>query len=234
MERAEESRRKGNNLADVTRDPRAYELMAVFIPELSDEDLTLQIDRVSGYITDQNGTITEVLHDSPWGRRRLAYTMRFNSIDYRDGVYVLYHFDGIPSSITEIERELKLNTSLMRYLLVHNDPLAGEKVRPGSLEEGAAEATPADEGAEETESAAPAEAAPAVAETPPEAPAAAEAAPVEEAPAPAAEEPAVAEATPAEDAPAPAEAAPAADAPAATNEAPAPEAAATDEETKED
>jgi small subunit ribosomal protein S6 len=212
MERAEESRRKGNNLADVTRDPRAYELMAVFIPELSDEDLTAQIDRVSGYITDQSGTITEVLHDSPWGRRRLAYTMRFNSIDYRDGVYVLYHFDGIPSSITEIERELKLNTSLMRYLLVHNDPLAGEKVRPGSLEEGAAEATPADEGAEETESAAPAEAAP-----------------VEEAPAPAAEEPAVAEAAPAEDAPAPA-----ADAPAATDEAPAPEAAATDEETKED
>lgn len=223
-------------MADVTRDPRAYELLAVFIPELSDEDITTQIDRVSGYITDQNGTITEVLTDSPWGRRRLAYTMRFNSVDYRDGVYVLYHFDGIPSSITEIERELKLNTTLMRYLLVHNDPLAGEKVRPGSLEEGEAESVPAAEGAEAAPAPAaeaPAEAAPAAAtESPAEAPAVAEAAPVEETQAPAAEAPAVAEAAPAEEAPA--EAAPAADAPVATDEAPAPEAAATDEETKED
>ena len=114
-------------MADVTRDPRAYELMAVFVPELSDEELVEQIERVTGYITDQQGVITEVLRESPWGRRRLAYTIRFNSVDYRDGIYVVYHFDNVPSGVFDIERELKLDVRVMRYLLVHDDPLAGEK-----------------------------------------------------------------------------------------------------------
>lgn len=163
------TRRKGNILADFARDPRAYELMAVFVPELSDEELVEQLERVTGYITDQNGTISEVLRESPWGRRRLAYTVRFNSVDYRDGIYVVYHFDSIPSVMTEIERELKLDVRVMRYLLVHDDPLAGEKDTGQNLEgdEAAAEgaegvtapdATPSDADASATSETVPADA----------------------------------------------------------------------------
>lgn len=132
-------------MADVTRDPRAYELMTVFVPELSDEELVEQVERVSRYITDQNGSITEVLRESPWGRRRLAYTIRFNGVDYRDGVYVVFHFDNMPSRVIEIERELKLDVRIIRYLLVHDDPLAGEKVQPGAEVETTEGAEAADE-----------------------------------------------------------------------------------------
>lgn len=101
--------------------------MIIFTPELADEDLTAQLDRVSGFITSNTGEIKEVLTDSPWGRRRLAYTVRFNGTDYRDGIYAVYHADVVPSAVIEIERELKLDVRTMRYLVVHDDPKAGEK-----------------------------------------------------------------------------------------------------------
>jgi len=114
-------------LATRERDPRPYELMTVFIPELSEEDTQAQVDKVATYIANAGGSLTETLTSSPWGRRRLAYTIRFNGVDYRDGFYTVYHFDSAPSNLTELERELKLDTNIMRYLLVHDDPKAGEQ-----------------------------------------------------------------------------------------------------------
>ncbi len=112
-------------MASYAREPRAYELMVILLPELADDDLTGAIDRVSGYITDVNGSIKEILTDSPWGRRRLAYTIRFNGQDYRDGIYVIWHFDLEPSQMGDIERELKLDVRVIRYLVVHDDPKWG-------------------------------------------------------------------------------------------------------------
>lgn len=114
-------------MVTTAREPRAYEIMAVFLPELADEDLTAQLDRASGYITSVGGSVKEILTDSPWGRRRLAYPIRFNGQDFRDGYYAVYHFDLEPSAMTEIERELKLDTRVMRYLVVHDDPKVGER-----------------------------------------------------------------------------------------------------------
>jgi len=133
-------------LVATAREPRAYEIMAVFLPELADEELTAQLDRTTSYITSVGGTIKEVLTDSPWGRRRLAYPIRFNSQDFRDGYYAVYHFDLVPSAMIDIERELKLDTRVMRYLVVHDDPKAGERNTGRPAEEtssGDAEVTPA-------------------------------------------------------------------------------------------
>jgi small subunit ribosomal protein S6 len=198
-------------LASQERDPRAYELMTVFLPDLTDEDSQAEIEKIEGLITAGDGTMTETLTTSPWGRRRLAYTIRFNGVDYRDGIYTVFHFEMAPSALAELEREMKLDTSLMRYLLVHDDPKAGEKFTGNEEgdEEGETDGAPASsEGGEaaggataaavteapaETETVAVAEStedsAEETEETPAEeaaadtAPAAAESAPVEEAPA---------------------------------------------------
>jgi len=227
--------------------------MAIFVPELSDEEFVEQIERVTGYITDQKGVITETLRESPWGRRRLAYTVRFNSVDYRDGIYVVYHFDNVPSSVIEIERELKLDVRVMRYLLVHDDPLAGEK-DTGQTVEGAEDAEDADAttpaATEAVATVAPAaevastEPAPASAETIDETTSPAEVALVEETPvetvsdveAPA-EVKAPAETAAEVEVPAEAERASIDAAPAVAEEeveVPAPDAPATEEEIKED
>jgi small subunit ribosomal protein S6 len=117
--------------------------MTVFIPDLSDEDSQAEIEKIEGLVTTSGGTITETLTTSPWGRRRLAYTIRFNGVDYRDGIYTVFHFDMAPSALAEMEREMKLDTTLMRYLLVHDDPKAGERVDETEAgEEGATEGEP--------------------------------------------------------------------------------------------
>ncbi|HEU0163715.1 MAG TPA: 30S ribosomal protein S6, partial [Thermomicrobiales bacterium] len=109
------------------REPRAYELMVMIVPDISDEEISEELGRINGYISDIGATIKEVLTDSPWGRRRLAYSIRHNSVDYRDGYYVIYHFDTRPNSIGDMERELKLDVRVIRYLLVHDDPKWGSQ-----------------------------------------------------------------------------------------------------------
>jgi small subunit ribosomal protein S6 len=99
--------------------------MVILLPELADEALTGAIDGVSGYVSSVGGEIREILQTSPWGRRRLAYTIRFNGVDYRDGYYAIWHFAATPSSLGDLERELKLDTRVIRHLLVIEDPKWG-------------------------------------------------------------------------------------------------------------
>lgn len=157
----------------VTRHPRDYELMTIFLPDMSEEDNQAALAKVSGYISDVNAELKETLVDSPWGRRRLAYTIRHEGVDYRDGFYVVMHFTAAPTSISDIERELKLDTNVIRYLLVSDDPKAGEptvaqpegdETAPSGAADATTEAAPATEPA--------AEEAPAAVETTEEAPAA--------------------------------------------------------------
>jgi len=120
-------------LATVQPHPRPYELMTVLVPDLGDEDLESQIERIGGQIAAAGGEIRETLRESPWGRRRLAYTIRHNGQDYRDGYYFVTHFTLPPAQTLEIERELKLNVQVIRYLLVHDDPKVGERARDPEL-----------------------------------------------------------------------------------------------------
>lgn len=179
-------------LDTVTRHPRDYELMVILLPDMPEEDNQAALDRVRGYITGVQGEISEVLTDSPWGRRRLAYTIRHESVDYRDGYYLVIHFSAAPTAMGDIERELKLDTNVIRYLLVTDDPKAGEKSIPqpeGAVAagEGSTEATAAatTEESPATEDAPAAERTPATEDAPAKTPAAedapaAEAAPVAE------------------------------------------------------
>jgi small subunit ribosomal protein S6 len=124
-------------LRETTRAPRKYELMIIVAPDVPEDELPAVIDRVSGFITASGGTLTETLRESPWGRRRLAYAIRHESRDVRDGFYTVYHFDGPPGSISEIERELRLTDPVMRFLITHFTPQPITEQAPEAGEEGA-------------------------------------------------------------------------------------------------
>jgi small subunit ribosomal protein S6 len=98
---------------------RQYEMMYILHPQLSDEDLTATIEQVSRYVTNLGGEFSQVIRDAPWGRRRLAYTIRHNGQDLRDGFYVLSYF-GLENTrkLGELERALNLNDRVVRYLVV--------------------------------------------------------------------------------------------------------------------
>jgi small subunit ribosomal protein S6 len=94
---------------------RTYELMTVLRPDLGgEEDFNTYIETLHGFVTAQGGTIADVNHETPWGRRKLAYPIQ----NYQEGYYVLSHFELDPTRVTELERSLKLATPVLRYLLI--------------------------------------------------------------------------------------------------------------------
>ena len=90
---------------------RDYELVVIFNPNVSDEDVGKQMERVSQWITAGGGEIANV---SRWGRNRLAYPINH----FREGTYVAYQFRMRPEATTELERNVKLSEEIIRHLLV--------------------------------------------------------------------------------------------------------------------
>ena len=158
--------------------------MVIFHPELSEEDLVSEGGKVEAHINGVDGSIRLVNREAPWGRRRLAYPIRNGGRDIRDGVYVLYYFTAESGKIEEIEREIKLQDRIIRYLLTQQTtplmepaPAEGEEAAEGAAQEApaGAEAAPSAEAeAPAVAEASPSAAAEAPASTEPEAAAAPE------------------------------------------------------------
>jgi len=136
------------SLRGAIRDARTYELMTIFSPDVAEDEIQATIDRVVGYITGASGEHVDVNRDSPWGRRRLSYAIRHASRDVRDGFYTLYHFEIRPHRVIDIEREIKLNDRIMRYLLTQYTPKPIDETAPAEAVDATAPAEAIDNSAE--------------------------------------------------------------------------------------
>ena len=84
------------------------ELTAAQAEQLS-KDLTKIVSSNSG----------EIKRQEYWGLRNLAYKIRKN----RKGHYTMFHIDAPSSTIEELERNMRLNEDILRYLTVKIDVL---------------------------------------------------------------------------------------------------------------
>jgi small subunit ribosomal protein S6 len=92
----------------------AYELMYIVKPDLDDQAVQQEIDKVGQLIQTNGGQLKKV---TPWGKRRLAYTVK----DNREGHYVVAEFDLDQAKVQEVERVLKISDTVFRHLLVRQD-----------------------------------------------------------------------------------------------------------------
>jgi small subunit ribosomal protein S6 len=91
-----------------------YELIYIIQPEL-DSDATKAVDeRVNQAITNNKGEITS---SEMWGQRKLAYPIK----KYFEGYYVLHNVQMPPSAVTEVERIMRLNEDIIRFLVIRTD-----------------------------------------------------------------------------------------------------------------
>ena len=98
----------------ILAEKRVYEVVFIVDPDTQEEEMTRLTTNLSGVVTDQGGTITrnEVL-----GRRQLAYRIGRKN----EGVYVLFEVEGTGSEIAELERRMRVNDAIMRYMTVRVD-----------------------------------------------------------------------------------------------------------------
>jgi small subunit ribosomal protein S6 len=91
-----------------------YEMMYIVRPELDEETVAANIAKVSDLVTNNGG---EVAKAEPWGRRRLAYPIK----QCHDGQYVLMQFKLDPAALPEVERTIRINENVIRYLVIRMD-----------------------------------------------------------------------------------------------------------------
>ena len=90
---------------------RDYELILVIAPGVADGDVTPTVDKVTQWVVNLGGAITEV---NPWGRRRLAYPIGKAT----EGLYVQAQLKLDAAHSSELDASLKASGDILRYLLV--------------------------------------------------------------------------------------------------------------------
>jgi small subunit ribosomal protein S6 len=94
--------------------PRQYEVVFIVDPGADDAEVTRLTENHKQIVTDQGGTITK---EENWGKRPLAYEI----LHHTDGNFVLLEIEGSGREIAELERRMRVNDRIIRYLTVRVD-----------------------------------------------------------------------------------------------------------------
>jgi len=91
-----------------------YELVYILQPNVDQDAISDFNNRLVQTITSQQGRL---LATELWGKRNLAYTIK----KFGTGHYVLNRFQMAPEGTEELDRLLRFNENVIRYLLMRND-----------------------------------------------------------------------------------------------------------------
>jgi len=88
-----------------------YEVVYIIDPAVEEEARKALIAKYNELITGNGGSVDKV---EEWGKRRLAY-----AIDYKtEGYYVLVNFQAESELPKELERNLQISESVIRYQVI--------------------------------------------------------------------------------------------------------------------
>jgi small subunit ribosomal protein S6 len=93
-----------------------YENVFIARQDISGAQVDALADTFTQLIADQGG---EVKKREYWGLRNLAYRMNKN----RKGHYILFNIDAPAPAIAELERTMRINEDVVRYLTLRVDTL---------------------------------------------------------------------------------------------------------------
>ena len=111
---------------------RHYEIFFIVSPDNSDEDLKAVATKFQGVITGMDGVVTS--YDEQ-GKKRLAYNVKKEN----KGYYVLMDFVGSADIVAEVERNMRLDDRVLKYLTLkladQVDPESVEPIKPAPEEQ---------------------------------------------------------------------------------------------------
>lgn len=91
---------------------RKYETIFILQPDLADDDVKIVTDKVQEVISSCKGCFHRL---DDWGARKLAYPIR----KFPRGRYYYLRYDGGASLVAELERRLRLDEKVLRFLSVN-------------------------------------------------------------------------------------------------------------------
>lgn len=106
---------------------RLYELTVIIDSSLDESAIQTEIEKIESRITDSGGKIHRL---DRWGIKRLAYEIKKRT----QGYYVFFLFEADPGLTREIEKNLRLSDSILRYLTIVSPaevPVAEESEKAG-------------------------------------------------------------------------------------------------------
>lgn len=93
---------------------RTYEVMYIVDPDASDENIGKLNETIGQLIEKEGGTIIRI---DDVGRRKMAYPIKKKT----EGYYVLYEIEGSGQEIAELERRMRVNDMIVRFVTVRVD-----------------------------------------------------------------------------------------------------------------
>ena len=92
---------------------RQYEVVFIVDPT-ADDEVSKLTENFTQIITDQGGVVTKA---ETMGKRQLAYEI----LHHKDGTFVLLEIEGSGREIAELERRMRVNDRVLRYITVRVD-----------------------------------------------------------------------------------------------------------------
>lgn len=93
---------------------RQYEVVFIVDPATEDDEVTRLTESFKQIAIDQGGTVTK---SESMGRRPLAYEIMHKN----EGNFVLLEIEGSGREIAELERRMRVNDRIIRYITVRVD-----------------------------------------------------------------------------------------------------------------
>jgi small subunit ribosomal protein S6 len=121
---------------------RRYETIFIADPDLAEEDQAALLDRIKDTVSQNSGRMIEF---DEWGQRKLAYEIKKKI----RGFYVRMDYCGMGGLVSELERIMRLDDRVMKYLTVllerDADPDTIISQKAAAKEEASSEALKANE-----------------------------------------------------------------------------------------
>jgi small subunit ribosomal protein S6 len=93
-----------------------YETVFIARQDIAGTQVDALADAFTGVITQNGGQVTKREY---WGLRNLSYRIKKN----RKGHYVLLNIDAPAPAVTEMERTMRINEDVLRYMSIRQDEL---------------------------------------------------------------------------------------------------------------
>ncbi|MBW0118043.1 30S ribosomal protein S6 [Pseudonocardia abyssalis] len=94
---------------------RHYELMIILDPSLDERTVTPSLEQFLTVVKNDKGTVEKI---EVWGKRRLS----FEILKHAEGIYAVIEITCEPATVSELDRQLGLNESVLRTKVLRREP----------------------------------------------------------------------------------------------------------------